>query len=79
MQRHGMYVPYIHNLSDLLDKVVSVLPMFESHRQTCLELTPFATVFRYPGLSTSRDDAKRALKQCANIRIDVRRHFGLES
>ncbi|MCB9365774.1 MAG: HEPN domain-containing protein [Calditrichaeota bacterium] len=79
LQEHRLHVPKTHDLVELLDGVVELIPMIEAQRDACRELTRYATIYRYPGFDTSRDDAKRALSQCAGIRRDVRHHFGMES
>ena len=79
LQENSLPVPRTHDLVALLDLVVPVIPMLEASRGACQELTRYATIFRYPGFDTSREDSKRAISLCASIRRDVRHYFQLES
>lgn len=78
LQHNQDYVPKTHNLVALLDELVDQFPLLEAHRESCLDLSRYSTVFRYPGLCTSREDAKLALRECAGMRSEVRRYLGLE-
>lgn len=40
-------------------------------------LNPFAVIYRYPGMTATKADAKDALKNCREVRRVIRQSFGL--
>ena len=73
----GRVVPKTHDLSTLLDLVLSLEPLWEVVRTRLETLTSYAVVFRYPGESATRDMAKTALADAKAIRRLFRQAFGL--
>jgi len=78
LQEHSISIPKLHDLLVLLDIVLPIDPSWEMYRSVLSELSLFAVHFRYPGESASREDAKRALRMCRQIRDQARRTLGLE-
>lgn len=66
-----------HDLMVLLNKVLLYESNWDDLRESCLELTYFAVDHRYPGTTTSPDEANAALEYARIIRRKVREHFGL--
>jgi hypothetical protein len=42
------------------------------------QLVSYAVVFRYPGISASKADARKALTACRRVRRTIRRSLGLK-
>ena len=66
-----------HNLVELLRQAAPVEPSWSLWEPTIAPLTAFATVFRYPGRSATRDEARDALKVAEKVRGFVRQSLGL--
>ena len=69
--------PRTHDLSALLDLILSFEPLWETFRPRLETLTSYAVVFRYPGESATREMAKQALADAKAIRRQIRRAFNL--
>ena len=67
-----------HDLAKLLSQAIVVEPTWSVLHQDAIFLTDFAVDYRYPGSSTTKPEAREALKRCANVRIVVRKTFGLK-
>jgi len=61
-----------HDLSELLNSLLSIHPQFESLREDLNALTEFAVEYRYPGESADHDDAYEALQRCRIVRDAIR-------
>src|SRR5256885_3466905 len=61
MQEAGLTIPKTHNLEDLLNRLLPIEPQWIALKQSLVQLTNYAVVFRYPGLSASKADVKKAL------------------
>lgn len=66
-----------HDLEILLDKILPFEPTWSALRESCTELTDFAVQHRYPGTTTSAQDAEDAIRHAGNIRKFVRVFFDL--
>ncbi len=66
-----------HNLVGLLRQAAPVEPSWSLWEPTIAPLTAFATVFRYPGKSATRDEARDALKVAEKFRQLARQSLGL--
>ncbi|MBP9663933.1 MAG: HEPN domain-containing protein [Pyrinomonadaceae bacterium] len=66
-----------HDLTTLLHRVLSFRPNLDDLHESCVELTYFAVDHRYPGTTTSRNEAALALRHASVIREKVRGLFGL--
>jgi HEPN domain-containing protein len=61
-----------HDLAKLLDLCVDRHPEWELFREDFKLLTQYAVVFRYPGESATKDEAKQAVEVAAAIRAILR-------
>jgi len=77
VEEAGLPVPKTHNLYALLTLVLPIEPSWNALAAGLNVLSTFAVVYRYPGISATRVDAKDALKRCRNIRRTIRHTFGL--
>ncbi len=68
-----------HNLVILLDKILPYDPDLSKLRESCVELTVFAVDHRYPGTTTSDEDARDAILYSGLIRQAIRESFGLKN
>jgi HEPN domain-containing protein len=68
-----------HNLEVLLDKILPYDTGLSKLRESCVELTEFAVEHRYPGTTTSAEDAGNAIVHAGCIRQAIRECFGLET
>ncbi len=67
-----------HDLSELRDSTLSIVPTLESLRQDLNSLSAFAVEYRYPGESADLDEAQEAYQKCKNVREIIRRALHLE-
>jgi HEPN domain-containing protein len=67
-----------HDLVLLLDLVKSVEPLWEPFRESFQRLTSYAVVYRYPGDSADKKDAREAIEICRKARRAIRKSLGLE-
>ena len=76
LQEHDVVFGKTHNLSMLLDKVIPVVPMLDTLRQTLQVITVFAVDCRYPGETADKTMAAEALKLCIEVRGRFRELLG---
>jgi len=69
--------PRTHDLSLILDVVVSHFPALEPLALLCDEISPYAVLARYPGFSVTADDATAAAECARKVRASVREALGL--
>ena len=67
-----------HNLLNLLDKTLTVQPMWEILRPSLKALNTFAVEFRYPGENADKIMAKNAVSLCRQVRKQARLTLGLK-
>ncbi len=67
----------LHDLVALLDRVLACEPLWEVFRADCAYLSDFAVAYRYPGESSSREQARDAVKRCRRIRLVARQSMGV--
>jgi HEPN domain-containing protein len=60
--------PKTHDLIDLLELAVQKDPLLDVFRDDLRVLNPFSVQFRYPGESSTPDDAKMALRSMRRVR-----------
>jgi HEPN domain-containing protein len=77
LHESGRDVDRTHDLSALLNDLVTINPMWEGLREASGTLTDYAVRFRYPGRSADRSAAKSAVRACELIREILRPHLGL--
>jgi len=68
-----------HDLVTLLEKVLSLEPLWEASRQDLAYLSMFAIAYRYPGETSSKEQARDAIRRCRRFRLAVRRSYHLPS
>jgi HEPN domain-containing protein/predicted nucleotidyltransferase len=68
-----------HNREVLLDKILTYRPEWSVLKESCIVLTDFAVNHRYPGTTTSEQDASDSLFHAGHIRKTVRDLFGLDT
>ncbi len=61
-----------HDLTQLLDACVARHPEWEMFRDDFRALTQYAVVFRYPGESATREEARHAVKVATTARATLR-------
>ncbi len=71
LQKNGVYFPKTHDLNLLLDLLLPSQPFLEVYRNDLKLLTVYAVEVRYPGETTTKEEAKAAI----NIMIRVRDEF----
>jgi len=62
----------IHDLTVLLDNLVTIEPDWENLRPQLHSLTAYAVEYRYPGESSEKPEAEEALEICRIVRRTVR-------
>lgn len=67
-----------HNLTALLDRVVTVYPLLEVLRPSLTALNIFAVDFRYPGESADQELAVKATNLCREVRKVIRKVLRLK-
>lgn len=77
LQEAGVNPERTHDLQILLSKILLIEPTWHTLTQSCIELTDFAVDHRYPGSTTSLQDAADALHYAGVIRAQVRAFFGM--
>ena len=77
LQEAGVNPERTHDLQILLSKIVHLEPSWQTLAHSCVELTDFAVDHRYPGSTTSSQDAADALYHAGLIRVHVRTFFCL--
>jgi HEPN domain-containing protein len=66
----------IHDLTVLLDLVISTHPTWETLRSKLHPLTVYAVEYRYPGESSDESEALEAFEACRKVRSVVRTALG---
>ncbi len=79
LQERSVNPERTHNLEILLNKILPYEPAWSDLRESCVELTDFAVEHRYPGMTTSPQEAEDALSHSGLIRKCVREFFDLDS
>ena len=77
LQEAGSAFPRTHDLLELLKRVLSFEPSWATLNPLLTQLVNYAVVFRYPGVSAGKADARTALAACRTVRRVVRQSLGL--
>jgi HEPN domain-containing protein len=77
-QEAGLAFPKTHDLLELLKRLLTVEPAWTMLNPQLIQLANYAVVFRYPGSSASKADARKALAACRAVRGAVRQSMGLK-
>ena len=78
LQEAGLAFPKTPDLLDLLKRLLAVEPAWTTLNPQLTQLVNYAVVFRYPGISASKADARKALAACRAVRRSVRQSLGLK-
>ena len=78
LQAAGVAFPKTHDLEVLLDMVLLLEPQWELTRPAIAQLTNYAVVFRYPGATASKADARTAFAHARFLRELARQSLGLK-
>jgi len=68
LEQDGVAFPKTHDLEKLLDLVIRLEPLWSSLRASVAALTDYAVESRYPGRTTTPEEARRLLRGTAGIR-----------
>lgn len=79
LQEAGLAFPKTHDLLELLNRVLAVEPTWTTLSPSLTQLVNYAVVFRYPGISAGKADARKALTACRLVRRTVRQSLGLSN
>lgn len=63
--------PYIHELGELLDLLIPIYPDLAQDREECVQLSVAAIEVRYPGDTTSAEEARWAANLCERVRAKL--------
>ena len=77
LQEADVYFGKTHDLSALLDLLLTIEPTWNALRSDLQTLTAFAVSYRYPGDSADETEAREAVAKCKNVRDVVRKSLGL--
>ena len=78
LQEANMPVPRTHNLEELLDLIVPMLPDWSDWQPDFKIITRYAVEPRYPGDSATTEDTQHAMHICDEVRQAVRAELKLE-
>jgi HEPN domain-containing protein len=78
LQEAGLAFPKTHDLLDLLKRILPAEPAWTRLNPPLTQLVNYAVVFRYPGTSASKTDARKALAACRAVRRAIRQSLGLK-
>jgi HEPN domain-containing protein len=73
----GIAFKKTHDLESLLKLVLPLEPGWASLRADVKYLNNFSVEIRYPDVSATKVDARRAIKRCRHVREFIRTAFGL--
>ena len=77
LQEHGVNIPKTHQLMDLLAMCVKIDSTYLMLQPDLMGLEGYAVMFRYPGQSADRAEAKAALKSAEVVQVFVKAKLGL--
>ena len=66
-----------HDLIEVLSQALVIEPDWVSIQEQMDFLNNFSGLYRYPGASATKEEAKRAAKDCRTVRKCIRAAFGL--
>lgn len=77
LQEENIAFGRTHDLTKLLDSLLTVQPSWEYLRNDLDELTTYAVEFRYPGISADQEIANQAYTNCVRIRQVIQQYLGI--
>lgn len=78
LQEAGLEFSKTHDLVRLLDFIELIEPLWQAYRSTFRFISSYAVDYRYPGESSSKEEALEAIKICRDFRKAARFSLGLE-
>jgi len=75
---HGVKVPKLHDLIALNEMVENVDARFSALIDGLQVLLPYSVASRYPGMTMSAEEARRAVATMIELRGQIRRFLGVE-
>ena len=75
LQEANISVPRTHNLEELLDLIVPILPAWNHWQPDFKIITAYAVDPRYPGDSRTAEDTEHTMHVCDEVRQAVRTQF----
>ena len=79
LQQNGIPFSKIHDLELLLDICLTVYPLWEPMREDMQLLTQYAVLFRYPGETADKDEAKQAVLAMTRLRSEICQSAGFSA
>ena len=79
LQEADIPIPRTHDLKELLDLIVPIMPTWHTWAPALSKLSKHAVKIRYPGDSATADDTEYALRICNEVRQAVRIHLKLST
>jgi HEPN domain-containing protein len=76
LQEHGLEIPKVHKLLELLKLCKEVEPSLEILLTDLMVLERFSVHIRYPGMSADKEDAKTSLQAVQAARKLIRQKLG---
>jgi HEPN domain-containing protein len=77
LQEAEIPFPKTHDLTQLLNLLLPIEPLFENLRVFLVPLTSHAVNFRYPGEFSTKEIAKTVVHDCTEVRRSLRRSLEL--
>lgn len=77
LQEANIHTPRTHNLQELLDLIIHVLPIWFHWQPDFKRITTYAVDPRYPGDSRTAEDTQHANRICEEVRQAVRAQLKL--
>jgi HEPN domain-containing protein len=77
LNEDGIFFRKTHNLQDLLKPILPAEPTWVNLQPALDNLNKYAVIYRYPGFSATKIEAKAAIDDCRKVRRVIRAAFGL--
>ena len=77
LQEADIPFPKTHDLTQLLNLILPIEPLFENLRVLLVPLTSHAVNFRYPGEFSTKEIATTVVHDCTEVRRNLRRSLEL--
>jgi len=78
LQEYSTPFAKTHDLGHLLDLLEPIDPFILTFRKLADSLNDYAVIYRYPGESADKDEARKAFNNCRKIREVCRQKLGLD-
>ena len=77
LEEAGRHVPRTHDCEALLNDLLSLEPLWAPWKKTLARLSDYAVRLRYPGVTATTAEARRAIKDSKAVRKEARLSLGL--